>query len=136
MRLALLATFLIATAAPRSGCGDGAASPPSPSASPASPGTSSSHGDCAGKACGDACNPCGPDKVCPTLAATACDRNGRCVTAVPNLCYDPCAGKACGDACQACPPGASDCAETMVVKACNAAGACVPLTPDLGCAAR
>jgi len=84
------------------------------------------HPDCVGKACGDACNPCGPERTCPTLIPSACDRFGSCVGEVPWLCYDPCGGKACGAACTACPPDAADCAETMVVKACDATGRCVP----------
>ncbi len=122
MRLAILSALLLSAAAPRSGCGD------EPAAAP-------SDADCAGKHCGDSCNPCGPGRVCPTFAATACDAAGHCVTAVPWLCHDPCAGKACGAPCQLCPPGKPDCFETMVVKACNAAGACVAQTPDLACPA-
>jgi hypothetical protein len=48
--------------------------------------------------------------------------------------YDPCGGKACGEACTLCEPGARDCAETAVVKACDPAGRCVAAGPDLGCA--
>jgi hypothetical protein len=125
MRLALLSALLVATAAPRSGCGDEAAAAPATQAAP--------HPDCAGKRCGDPCNPCGPERTCPTFAATACDAALRCVTLAPGLCWSPCAGKACGSPCQLCPPDAAGCVETMVVKACNAAGACVPQTPDLAC---
>ena len=39
--------------------------------------------------------------------------------------YAPCAGKACGETCTICSPTATDCMETMVVKQCNAQGACV-----------
>jgi hypothetical protein len=56
--------------------------------------------DCAGKACGASCNPCGPDQVCPTFMATACDPWGRCLSALPGLCA--CDGKACGDSCDPC----------------------------------
>jgi hypothetical protein len=38
--------------------------------------------------------------------------------------YDPCAGKTCGDECNVCAPDDADCAETAVVKQCNAAGDC------------
>jgi len=38
--------------------------------------------------------------------------------------YSPCAGKACGETCTICSPAATDCMETMVVKQCNAQGAC------------
>ncbi len=79
---------------------------------------------CAGKACGDSCNPCGT-VPCMTLVATACDRYGSCVPATPWLCYDPCAGKKCHDACQVCPPGPTGCAEAMCTKWCDGAGQCV-----------
>jgi len=98
-------------------------------------GSCSPHPDCLGKSCGDACNPCGPDHVCPTFVASACDRFGRCVGDVPWICYDPCAGKSCADECWLCPPDAPECAETAVVKACDATGTCVPRTPDLVCPA-
>lgn len=39
---------------------------------------------CAGKACGDACDPCGG--MCGHPYAMACDRNGACVTAPPGTC--------------------------------------------------
>lgn len=38
--------------------------------------------------------------------------------------YSPCAGKTCGETCTICSPAATDCMETMVVKQCNAQGAC------------
>jgi hypothetical protein len=91
------------------------------------------HPDCAGKACGEPCNPCGPDEVCPTLIESACDRFGQCSGRVPWLCHDPCAGKACGETCQLCPPDAPDCFETMELKACDARGHCVSATPELAC---
>lgn len=53
------------------------------------PGSCEPHPDCAGKACGDACNPCGPERVCPTLIPSACDRHGRCSGDVPGLCDPP-----------------------------------------------
>jgi hypothetical protein len=91
------------------------------------------HPDCVGKACGASCNPCGPERTCPTLLPSACDRLGRCVGDVPGICYDPCAGKACGAACTICPPDAVGCAETLELKACDAAGRCVSSTPSLVC---
>lgn len=45
--------------------------------------------------------------------------------------YDPCAGKECGDACTLCDPADRDCVETLVVKACDPNGACVPDQPGL-----
>jgi hypothetical protein len=86
------------------------------------PGACAPHPDCVGKACGDGCNPCGPDQVCPTFAATACDRFGRCVTALPGLCDDPCAGKACGEACDPC----GGLCMHPYASACDPKGACVP----------
>jgi len=44
------------------------------------------HPDCVGKACGDPCNPCGPDRTCPTLIPSVCDPSGRCVGDVPGVC--------------------------------------------------
>lgn len=90
------------------------------------PGFCLPHPDCSGKACGRSCNPCGPDRTCPTLIPSACDRFGACVGDVPWLCYEPCAAKATGACCTLCPPGASGCFETMVLKACDASAACVP----------
>lgn len=86
---------------------------------------------CEGKACGETCDACGG--LCMHPFATACDLAGRCVPLTQWLCYDPCAGKACGDDCRVCPPDAIDCFETAVLKACDAAGACVPRSPDLSC---
>ena len=45
--------------------------------------------------------------------------------------YDACAGKACGETCTVCPPGATDCAETAVLKACDPQGRCVADAGDL-----
>jgi hypothetical protein len=39
---------------------------------------------CAGKACGDACDPC--DGMCGHPYAMACDRKGQCVIAAPGAC--------------------------------------------------
>lgn len=98
-------------------------------------GSDAPHPDCAGKVCGDECNPCGPEEICPTLIPSACDREGRCSGDVPWLCHDPCAGKACGEACTACPPPpeGAGCFETAEVKACDAAGRCTSRTPELVC---
>ena len=79
---------------------------------------------CAGKGCGDSCNPCGDANPCPTFAPTACDRSGRCVFAAPWLCYDPCAGKVCHEACSICPPGVAGCAAIMCVTSCDGEGRC------------
>src|SRR5512138_916 len=62
------------------------------------------------------------------LVAAAAPREG-CGNGSTPPAYDACAGKACGDACTACPPGAADCLETAVVKACDAPCA----WPDLPC---
>jgi hypothetical protein len=122
LRLTLLSAALAAATVQHTGC-------------PAENGEPAAHADCAGKRCGDPCNPCGPDRTCPTFAPTACDAEGRCATATPSLCYDPCAGKRCGETCQVCPPARADCVETAVMKACNASGACVPLSPGVACPA-
>jgi hypothetical protein len=65
------------------------------------------------------------------LAATTATRDGCGASSS----YDPCAGKLCGAECTACPPGATDCAETAELKACDPAGRCVSATPELGCPA-
>ena len=121
MRLALALVSLLAVSAAPDGCGS------------SQPQEELRHPDCVGKSCGDACNPCGPERACPTLVPSACDRFGRCAGETPWLCHDPCAGKACGEDCRLCPPGATDCAETMEIKACDANGACVSRTPELAC---
>ena len=87
------------------------------------------HPDCAGKACGASCNPCGPDQVCPTLIPSACDPWGRCVGEVPGLCA--CARKACGDACDPCDglcmhPYASACDGTHRCQPAGSGVACGP----------
>src|SRR5512138_3563232 len=52
-------------------------------------------------------------------------------TATTPPAYDACAGKACGETCTACAPGDRDCAETMVVKACDPAHRARPGRADL-----
>jgi hypothetical protein len=90
-------------------------------------GSCTPHPDCVGKGCGDPCNPCGPDQVCPTFMASACDRYGRCVGDVPWLCDDPCAGKACGDPCDLC---GGMCMHPYATE-CDRAGVCVPAWPGI-----
>lgn len=53
---------------------------------PGDPGSCEPHPDCAGKPCGASCNPCLPERVCPTLIPSACDRFGRCGGDVPGIC--------------------------------------------------
>jgi hypothetical protein len=81
---------------------------------------------CAGKACGEYCDPCAPGEPCPLyFAATACDPEGKCVTAGTFTCKlptDPCAGKLCGDACSTCDPLLGACPAVMMY--CDAAGQC------------
>jgi hypothetical protein len=43
--------------------------------------------------------------------------------------WSPCGGKSCGDACSLCNPADPGCAETPILKFCNAAGACGDITP-------
>ncbi len=77
---------------------------------------------CAGKSCGELCNPCAPEQ-CMTPVVTACDPSGSCVPKTPDLCYDPCAGKVCGDQCNPCSPAGGPCAAVMGT--CDPAGQCV-----------
>lgn len=102
---------------------------------------------CSGKLCGEPCSLCPPgDAACTEPQTTrACDPAGQCQP-VPFECtppapapgagqpnaYVPCAGKTCGEPCTICPPGAPDCMETMVVKACNARGECAPTPVECG----
>jgi len=79
---------------------------------------------CAGKACGEDCDTCGG--ACAHPYATACDLAGRCLPEGPYLCYDPCAGLACGAPCRLCPPGATDCVESALARACDRQGVCAP----------
>jgi len=129
MRIGIALVSLLAVSAAPDGCGKDRTGQDVC----AEGGVCAPHPDCVGKACGEDCNPCGPDRVCPTLIASACDRFGRCAGKTDWLCYDPCHGKACGDECRLCPPDATDCAETAEIKACDAAGRCVSRTPDLVC---
>lgn len=94
--------------------------PPAPPADP-----------CSGKACGEACEPCGG--MCMHPYASACDLWGLCVPASSWICWDPCAGKACGADCHLCPSDAVDCAETLELKACDPSGRCVSRTPEPVC---
>lgn len=83
---------------------------------------------CAGKACGEYCDPCAPTEPCPMyFAATACDPWGECVTAGTFTCEpppDPCAGKRCGDDCTIDPPCAPLCEMPSLLGKCDAAGQC------------
>jgi hypothetical protein len=84
--------------------------------------------DCAGKACGASCNPCGTDQPCPTLfAATACDPWGRCVTALPGLCA--CVDKACGESCDPCDGLCSH----PYASTCEGTGHCRPVGYGVAC---
>ena len=68
--------------------------------------------------------------IAAVLAASAASRAGCGGDGGPPR-YDACAWKACGQACTVCAPGAKDCFETAVVKACDPNGRCVPETPTL-----
>ena len=57
-------------------------------------------------------------------SALACGSQSPSAAGVGGGAYSPCAGKACGETCTICSPAATDCMETMVVKQCNAQGAC------------
>jgi hypothetical protein len=86
---------------------------------------------CAGKGCGEYCDPCVPGTPCPMyFAATACDPLGQCVTAGTFTCEptppppaDPCAGKRCGEACHTCNPTAEILCPAVMMY-CDVAGAC------------
>ncbi len=90
-------------------------------------GSCAPHPDCSGKACGDPCNPCMPDHVCPTLIPSACDPWGRCAGDVPGLCA--CAGKACGDPCDPC----GGLCMHPYASACDGTGQCLPVGSGVAC---
>ncbi len=99
--------------------------PPPPGACSAPPAPS---WGCVGKACGDSCGYCPPGQdpaTCPvpTFAATACDAQHQCVSAITVTCSPQaaCQGKACGAACETCP----GCMRPAAMS-CDASGACVP----------
>lgn len=90
---------------------------------------------CAGKGCGEYCDPCAPDEPCPMyFAATACDPLGQCVTVGTFTCEpppppaDPCAGKLCGDDCVIDPPCAPLCLMPSILGKCDPLGSCQPVT--------
>jgi hypothetical protein len=59
--------------------------------------------------------------------------NGSCVSGFPGCSgYQPCAGKTCGALCTQCDPKDPMCAETAVIKYCDANGACSPTAPNCG----
>jgi hypothetical protein len=91
---------------------------------------------CAGQACGAACLPCtkGDPQCGQSDVKYACNDDGACVPAGPDLCPSEdagtlpggdqgCTGKACGDSCTSGP--------TEVTTACNYAGACVAKTEGM-----
>jgi len=87
---------------------------------------------------------CNADQDCPQIGApcsTCPDGTQSCptVACVNGVCsygwttcggYDPCEAKACGDTCTFCDPTDPNCAETGVVKFCDAAGSCGMAFPD------
>ncbi len=84
------------------------------------PGQCTSDADC--PQMGAPCTPCpGGGMSCPSVACV----NGACVGSWDGCKgYDPCANKACGDLCTLCDPADPDCAETAILKFCDANGQC------------
>lgn len=124
MRLAIPLALVLAAAASRDGCGNGARPPYEP---------------CAGKACGEACKHCAPDdRDCvETTELKTCDPAGRCVSHVDGLCGAgaACAGKACGEECVVDPPCRSAVPPCMMPSAlghCDMQGTCYVGTPPPG----
>jgi hypothetical protein len=79
---------------------------------------------------GAPCQKCPDGSIaCPSVQCVA----GQCAGSFP-ACkgYDPCAGKQCGDTCSLCPPNDPSCAETAVVKYCDAGGQCTLNYPVCG----
>jgi hypothetical protein len=87
--------------------------------------------ECAGKACGVACETsCPKDAPCP--APVVCDGNGACVPRVNGVCpaSPACAGKTAGDGCAVDPPcrqSTPPCLMPSIAGACQADGSCMPI---------
>lgn len=125
MRLAIPVVLLLVAAASRDGCGrDG-----DRSGGCVTEGTvTCPHRDCLGKACGEPCNPCGPDDVCPTLIASACDLSGRCVGDVPGICtVTDCSDEPCGTACAYPCHVDGSCEPSSIPLACDGNRSCAPV---------
>lgn len=110
----------------------------------ACPWTKCENGQCVGGF--DSCQgaECKADGDCPAIMApcqkcpdgsvscpwTKCE-NGKCTGGFEGCKgYDPCAGKGCGSSCTVCPPNDPTCAETAVLKYCDAGGNCAPSYPQ------
>jgi hypothetical protein len=95
-------------------------------------GTCTPYDPCAGKTCGETCDPCVPGEPCPMyFAATACNAAGECVTAGTFTCEpppDPCAGLPCGADCVIDPPCAPLCLMPSLLGKCDPGGVCQPVT--------
>jgi hypothetical protein len=155
-RASILAFASVASLALASGCGDritlGTLPAPSPSSTSTPDGSACGpfgcdaalydagpYDPCAGKSCGEICDPCAPhDPSCTIISADRrCDRHGACASS-PAVCgdagsndaaggagaYDPCAGKACGEACKLCPPDDPLCVESEEIKTCGKDAVC------------
>lgn len=98
---------------------------------------------CGGLSCGDDCSVCDPsDPNCfETAVIKMCQPDGTCAASVA-MCggddtnnddgggdYEPCGGLSCGDTCTICDPTDPDCAETSVIKMCQADGTCAASVP-------
>ena len=103
-------------------------------------------GQCVGSFQGCPGGGCKTDAECPAIRAP-CQQcpdgsvscpfskcvNGSCVSGFPGCSgYQPCAGKACGAQCSQCDPKDPTCAETAVLKYCDASGTCSPTPPNCG----
>jgi hypothetical protein len=90
---------------------------------------------CAGKACGETCTVCDPNRDdCDQLAVErACNSAGECSDDTAPVCeeYEPCAGKFCGAPCTICDPADRDCTETDEEKVCYSGGTCDVLADDI-----
>jgi len=117
MRLAL--ALVLAAATSRPGCDFRSPAPFEP---------------CGGKSCGASCAVCPPGAAdcAETAELKACDAQGRCVSATPDLlcpAADACAGKVCGDACLVSLPchfAEPPCLAPQQPGHCDVTGACLP----------
>ncbi len=84
---------------------------------------------CAGRSCGQPCDPCDPtsDGGCPPPPmGMACDAQSACVPGGGQSCppYNPCAGKVCNEGCLLCDPADPMCMEPPQPSVCDPTGTC------------
>ena len=117
-----------------------------PDGTTACPGAQCLNGECVSSFGGCSGTICRSDSDCPQVGAP-CQRcpdgsqacpwskcvQGQCAGGFPGCGgYNPCAGKLCGNQCTQCDPADPGCAETAVLKYCDANGSCGAAFPICG----